>query len=97
VIDMRHRSVSWYCVRHAHCPVLVIPRAAATRKTLVRTVPPMAEVEAAAVATVAGIAEVMPVTPVTAITQALAATPVTTSTQAAATEVMLAKKVKRRR
>jgi nucleotide-binding universal stress UspA family protein len=35
LIDMLHRSVSWYCVRHAHCPVLVIPSAAATRKTLI--------------------------------------------------------------
>jgi hypothetical protein len=34
VIDMMHRSVSWYCARHAHCLVLVIPAAAATRKTL---------------------------------------------------------------
>ena len=34
LIDMAHRSVSWYCVRHAICPVVVIPSAAATRKTL---------------------------------------------------------------
>ncbi len=67
VIDMMHRSVSWYCVRHAHCPVLVIPAAAATRKTLVRAVPPVAEVEGAAVPTVTGITEVMAVTPVATI------------------------------
>jgi nucleotide-binding universal stress UspA family protein len=81
MIDLRHRSVSWYCVRHAHCPVLVFPAAAVTRKSPLRAVPPMAEVEAAAVATVAGTTEVTPATPVTAITQALAATPVTTSTR----------------
>jgi nucleotide-binding universal stress UspA family protein len=23
--ELRHRSVSWYCLRHATCPVLVIP------------------------------------------------------------------------
>jgi len=34
LIDMAHRSVSWYCLRHAHCPVMVIPSAAATRTTL---------------------------------------------------------------
>ena len=34
LIDMAHRSVSWYCLRHAHCPVVVIPSAAATRRTL---------------------------------------------------------------
>jgi nucleotide-binding universal stress UspA family protein len=32
--EMLHRSVSWYCVRHATCPVLVIPPAMATRGTL---------------------------------------------------------------
>lgn len=32
--SMLHRSVSWYCVRHATCPVLVIPPAMATRRTL---------------------------------------------------------------
>lgn len=68
VIDMRHRSVSWYCVRHSHCPVLVIPAAAATRKTLIRAVPPTVEVEAAAVPTVLGITDVVAVTPVTAMT-----------------------------
>ena len=36
LIDMAHRSVSWYCVRHAHCPVVVIPSAAATRRTLLK-------------------------------------------------------------
>lgn len=34
VAELLHRSVSWYCVRHATCPVLVIPPAMATRKTL---------------------------------------------------------------
>jgi nucleotide-binding universal stress UspA family protein len=34
LIDLAHRSVSWYCVRHAICPVVVIPSAAATRRTL---------------------------------------------------------------
>ncbi len=29
-----HRSVSWYCLRHATCPVLVIPPTFATRRTL---------------------------------------------------------------
>ncbi|MGH3774673.1 MAG: universal stress protein [Pseudonocardiaceae bacterium] len=32
--SMLHRSVSSYCVRHATCPVLVIPPAMATRRTL---------------------------------------------------------------
>ncbi|MDQ2881466.1 MAG: universal stress protein [Actinomycetota bacterium] len=35
-IEMTHRSVSWYCVVHATCPVLVIPPAMATRRTLAR-------------------------------------------------------------
>lgn len=34
-IEMLHRSVSWYCVRHATCPVLVIPPEMATRRLLV--------------------------------------------------------------
>lgn len=34
-IDMLHRSVSWYCALRAACPVLVIPPAMATRRTLV--------------------------------------------------------------
>ncbi|MGH3780641.1 MAG: universal stress protein [Pseudonocardiaceae bacterium] len=34
-IEMLHRSVSWYCARHATCPVLVIPPAMATRRTLI--------------------------------------------------------------
>jgi nucleotide-binding universal stress UspA family protein len=34
-IEMLHRSVTWYCVRHAACPVLVIPPAMATRRTLI--------------------------------------------------------------
>ncbi|MBV9057553.1 MAG: universal stress protein [Pseudonocardiales bacterium] len=91
MIDMRHRSVSWYCVRHSHCPVLVIPAAAATRKTLIRAVPPMVEVEAAAVPTVPGMTGVVAVTPVTAVTamtQTMGATPGTTSTETAATKVM---------
>ncbi len=33
-IDMLHRSVTWYCVRHATCPVLVIPPAMATQRTV---------------------------------------------------------------
>lgn len=33
-IEMLHRSVSWYCVRHATCPVLVFPPAMATRRVL---------------------------------------------------------------
>jgi nucleotide-binding universal stress UspA family protein len=33
-IEMLHRSVSWYCVRHASCPVLVIPPVMATQRTL---------------------------------------------------------------
>ncbi len=33
-IELTHRSVSWYCVLHATCPVLVIPPAMATRRTL---------------------------------------------------------------
>ena len=32
--ELRHRSVSWYCLRHATCPVLVIPSTMATRRTL---------------------------------------------------------------
>lgn len=70
MIDLRHRSVSWYCLRHARCPVLVFPAAATTRKTLVRAVPPLVKVEAAAVPTVAGMTEMMPVTAVTPITTA---------------------------
>jgi nucleotide-binding universal stress UspA family protein len=35
VAELLHRSVSWYCVRHATCPVLVIPPAMATRRTLI--------------------------------------------------------------
>lgn len=31
-IEVLHRSVSWYCVRHANCPVLVFPPAMATRR-----------------------------------------------------------------
>ena len=34
VSELLHRSVSWYCLRHATCPVLVIPPAMATRRTL---------------------------------------------------------------
>jgi nucleotide-binding universal stress UspA family protein len=34
VTELLHRSVSWYCMRHATCPVLVIPPAMATRRTL---------------------------------------------------------------
>lgn len=33
-IGVLHRSVSWYCVRHADCPVLVFPPATATRHEL---------------------------------------------------------------
>jgi nucleotide-binding universal stress UspA family protein len=33
-IEMLHRSMTWYCVLHATCPVLVIPPAWATRRTL---------------------------------------------------------------
>lgn len=33
-IEMLHRSVSWYCARHATCPVLVIPPAMASIRTL---------------------------------------------------------------
>ncbi|MGH3906302.1 MAG: universal stress protein [Pseudonocardiaceae bacterium] len=33
--DMLHRSVSWYCARHAACPVLVVPSAMATRRALI--------------------------------------------------------------
>ncbi|MGH3801587.1 MAG: universal stress protein [Pseudonocardiaceae bacterium] len=33
-IEMLHRSVSWYCVLHASCPVLVIPPAMGIRGTL---------------------------------------------------------------
>jgi nucleotide-binding universal stress UspA family protein len=32
--ELRHRSVSWYCLRHATCPVLVIPPTMATLPTL---------------------------------------------------------------
>ncbi|MGH3900309.1 MAG: universal stress protein [Pseudonocardiaceae bacterium] len=32
--ELLHRSVSWYCLRHATCPVLVIPPAMATWRTL---------------------------------------------------------------
>ena len=31
--ELRHRSVSWYCLRHATCPVLVIPPTMATLAT----------------------------------------------------------------
>jgi nucleotide-binding universal stress UspA family protein len=34
VTELLHRSVSWYCIRHATCPVLVIPPAIATQRTL---------------------------------------------------------------
>jgi nucleotide-binding universal stress UspA family protein len=34
VAELLHRSVSWYCVRNATCPVLVIPPAMATCRTL---------------------------------------------------------------
>jgi nucleotide-binding universal stress UspA family protein len=34
VAELLHRSVSWYCVRNATCPVLVIPPAMATSRTL---------------------------------------------------------------
>ncbi|MDQ3827311.1 MAG: universal stress protein, partial [Actinomycetota bacterium] len=84
VIDLMHRSVSWYCLRHAQCPVLVIPAAATSRKTLLRAVQPMPAVETAAVTTVTGMTEVMAVTPVTALTEAMAAAPVTTITEAGA-------------
>jgi len=40
---MLHRSVSWYCAQHATCPVLVIPTAMATQRTLIS---PSAEVPA---------------------------------------------------
>jgi nucleotide-binding universal stress UspA family protein len=43
VAELLHRSVSWYCVRHATCPVLVIPPAMATQRTLA---PATAEVAA---------------------------------------------------
>lgn len=33
-IEALHRSVSWYCVRHADCPVLVFPPVMATRPEL---------------------------------------------------------------
>jgi nucleotide-binding universal stress UspA family protein len=33
-IEMLHRSVSWYCARHASCPVLVIPPVMASLRTL---------------------------------------------------------------
>lgn len=33
-LEVLHRSVSWYCVRHARCPVLVIPPSMAARRTL---------------------------------------------------------------
>jgi nucleotide-binding universal stress UspA family protein len=32
--ELWHRSVSWHCLRHATCPVLVIPPTMATRRTL---------------------------------------------------------------
>jgi nucleotide-binding universal stress UspA family protein len=32
--ELRHRSVSWYCLRHATCPVLLIPPTMATLRTL---------------------------------------------------------------
>jgi nucleotide-binding universal stress UspA family protein len=34
LVEMLHRSLSWYCVRHASCPVVVIPPAMATRRDL---------------------------------------------------------------
>lgn len=34
VTELLHRSVTWYCVRHATCPVLVIPPAMATQRIL---------------------------------------------------------------
>jgi nucleotide-binding universal stress UspA family protein len=33
VAEVLHRSVSWYCVRHVTCPVLIIPPAVAIRGT----------------------------------------------------------------
>jgi nucleotide-binding universal stress UspA family protein len=41
--ELRHRSVSWYCLRHATCPVLVIPPTMDTLRTLT---PPTADVPA---------------------------------------------------
>jgi hypothetical protein len=43
VAELLHRSVTWYCVLHATCPVLVIPPTMATRRTLA---PATAEVPA---------------------------------------------------
>ncbi len=34
IAELLHRSVSWYCARHATCPVLVIPPAMAIRGTV---------------------------------------------------------------
>ena len=36
VAELLHRLVSWYCMRHATCPALVIPPAMAMRRTLAR-------------------------------------------------------------
>lgn len=33
-IEVLHRSVSWYCARHADCPVLIFPPVMATRREL---------------------------------------------------------------
>ncbi|MDQ4094394.1 MAG: universal stress protein [Actinomycetota bacterium] len=43
VTELRHWSVSWYCLRHATCPVLIIPPAMAAVRTLT---PAIAEVPA---------------------------------------------------
>jgi hypothetical protein len=43
VAELVHRSVSWYCVRNATCPVVVVPPAMATCRTLT---PPTAQVPA---------------------------------------------------
>jgi nucleotide-binding universal stress UspA family protein len=43
VAELLHRSVNWYCMRHANCPVLVIPPAMAMWRTLA---PATAEVAA---------------------------------------------------
>lgn len=36
LVEIRHRSVSWYCVRHARCPVVVVPPPIGTHRPLDR-------------------------------------------------------------
>jgi nucleotide-binding universal stress UspA family protein len=36
LVEIRHRSVSWYCVRHAGCPVVIVPPPAGMHRLVAR-------------------------------------------------------------